>query len=75
MNAPFERAKRLRVVALDGVYALDERTGFYERVDLFEEEPSYPHPGLIIAALCLIGWAGFGGMAYCLYLVVEALAG
>jgi hypothetical protein len=75
MNAPFEHIKPQRVVALDGIYVLDQNTGHYELFDVFEEEPSYPYPGLIIIALCLIGWAAFGGMSYCLYRLVEVLAG
>jgi len=71
MNA---HSKPQRVVALDGIWELDS-TGHYQRVDIFEEEPRFPYSGLIIIALCLIGWAAFGGMSYCLYRLVEVLAG
>jgi hypothetical protein len=74
MNAPFEHTKPQRVVALEGIFELDS-TGHYQRVDIFEEEQSYRCAGLIIGALCLIGWAAFGGMAWCLYRAVEAFAG
>lgn len=74
MNAPLEHTKRLRVVALDGIYELDA-TGHYQRVELFEEEPSYPFAGLIIIALSLIGWGAFLGMGYAAYRAVEAFAG
>jgi len=75
MNAPFEHTKPQRVVALDGIYVLDQNTGHYELFDVFEEEPSYRCAGLIIGALCIIGWAAFAGMAYCLYQLVEVIAG
>lgn len=52
-----------------------DSTGHYQRVDIFEEEPRWPYPGLIILALCIIGWAAFAGMAYCLYQLVEVIAG
>ncbi|RTL63550.1 MAG: hypothetical protein EKK41_23220 [Hyphomicrobiales bacterium] len=72
MNA---HSKPLRVVALDGIWELDQSTGHYERLDIFEEEPRWPYPGLIIGALCIIGWGAFIGMAYCLYQLVEVIAG
>lgn len=74
MNAPFDHTKPQRVVALEGIFELDS-TGHYQRVDIFEEEPCWPYPGLIIGALCIIGWAAFAGMAYCLYQLVEVIAG
>lgn len=52
-----------------------DSTGHYQRVDIFEEEPSYRCAGLIIGALCIIGWAAFAGMAYCLYQLVEVISG
>jgi len=74
MNAPFEHTKPQRVVALDWIWELDS-TGHYQRVDIFEEEPRWAYPGLIIGALCIIGWSAFAGMAYCLYQLVEVIAG
>ena len=74
MNAPFEHTKPQRVVALDGIWEIDS-TGHYQRVEIFEEEPIYRCAGLIIGALCIIGWGAFAGMAYCLYQLVEVIAG
>jgi hypothetical protein len=39
MNA---HSKPLRVVALDGIWELDQNTGHYERLEIFEEEPRWP---------------------------------
>lgn len=66
MNA---HSKPQRVVALEGIFELDS-TGHYQRVDIFEEEPSYRCAGLIIGALCIIGWALFLGLGYTAYLVL-----
>lgn len=72
MNAPFDHTKPQRVVALDGIWELDS-TGHYQRVDIFEGEPRWPYPGLIIGALCIIGWGAFIGVSYAAYRAVEAL--
>lgn len=66
MNAPFDHTKPQRVVALEGIFELDS-TGHYQRVDIFEEEPSYPFPGLIIISLCLLSWAVIGIAAYAVW--------
>jgi hypothetical protein len=64
MNA---HSKPLRVVALDGIWELDQNTGHYERLDIFEEEASYPFPGLIIISLALLSWAVIGIAAYAVW--------
>ena len=69
MNA---HSKPQRVVALEGIFELDS-TGHYQRVDIFEQEPSYRCAGLIIGALCIIGWSAFIGVGYAAYRAVEAL--
>lgn len=69
MNA---HSKPQRIVALEGIFELDS-TGHYQRVDIFEEEPSYRCAGLIIGALCIIGWGTFIGVGYAAYRAVEAL--
>ncbi|TPM79150.1 hypothetical protein FKO01_62400 [Mesorhizobium sp. B2-3-3] len=62
-----------RIVALDGIYVLDPRTGFYE--PLPEPKPSVAHPGLMLVFLIATSWAAFVGAGYFLYRTVKALAG
>jgi hypothetical protein len=69
MNA---HSKPIRVIALEGIFELDS-TGHYQRVDIFEEEPRWAYPGLIIGALCIMGWAAFIAAGYAAYRAVEAL--
>jgi hypothetical protein len=61
MNA---HSKPLRVVALDGIYQLDQSTGHYERLEIFEEEPRWPYRGAIIISITLLSWAVIGIAAY-----------
>jgi tryptophan-rich sensory protein len=64
MNA---HSKPLRVVALDGIYQLDQSTGHYERLEIFEEEPRWPYPGAIIISITLLSWAVIGIAAYAVW--------
>jgi hypothetical protein len=64
MNA---HSKPLRVVALDGIYQLDQSTGHYERLDIFEEETHWPYPGAIIISITLLSWAVIGIAAYAVW--------
>ena len=58
------------IVTLDGIFVRNPVTGFYEPEN---QEERNAHPGLIIAALCLLGWAAFAGLAYCLWMAARAL--
>ena len=57
------------IATKNGTYLYDAKTGMYEPI---EAEP-FLRPGLIIISLCLLGWAAFGGLAYCIYRAVGGL--
>jgi hypothetical protein len=54
MNKSF---KRLRIATLDGIFVLDERTGFYEpqAEEPETQDPTWVYP-FIPVALALLGW-------------------
>lgn len=71
MNATFDHTKPTRIVALDGIYILSE-SGHYE--PYYEpDDPKLAYPGLILAALAVVAWVAFIGIAYCAYQALAAL--
>lgn len=46
----------------------------HEAADM-KPDPPMAHPVLMLAFLIITAWFAFGGMAYCIYRAVKALAG
>jgi hypothetical protein len=67
MNA---HSKPARIATMDGIFVLDERSGFYEP---FIPDPPSRYAGPILIAACAVGWAAFIGIAVCIYQAIAAL--